>query len=635
MSPRIFSCVLCGWVIIDVPGSISWLNQFRGLYSGPMGIVLTGVGLYNDPQDGCFVAPANYDARWDDPDYDSPENDQFGAMSQPPIDGRHGYIFHDACWCLLQKVSLGKAVSRERLFNVLKSLPIPLGASTVSWGHDYGGPMPIDRIHHFPWEDRFNIRELIERDPAWDANPYDIPEIEQLITAVPQSPPGMDAPVTRTLRMETDPFSGLSQELCAAIAIALPTRDVLNLRLASKAFWPIFYSQQFWASRFEHMSERAWFFETQDGRRVQDWRWLYRQTSDLNNSPALRNRSRIWKLLQKVLDLSNLDCIHWPRQSARSPELDTADFVNVTSDIQEETSQSRRKPFNGGCRLFHKDRIIIPREIYRFSVSCVEIGDGGYITGLKLSASSGDTVQSGYWGSVAHSVAVKQITGFCLAVDSRGIQAIQCISEGNDVSRWLGNPDNCPKTRRLVMPGCLESLELGFDGFKLVSLSAGQRVASSIGKNPREDHLRNLPLWYPDTPPLSMSLSESVFPTRDDVFQEYKPLFWFSFGGPGGSYLQNLIRVSAICGGDLQRIDFIYSEQNPVECQTFGRHSPMEHAKIIDFVIDGPGGERINAVETDLFHYDPSDTARPWLAVMDGFLVACKVRVALPRSFAS
>ncbi|KAI5921644.1 hypothetical protein F4810DRAFT_677085 [Camillea tinctor] len=625
MSPQVFACVLCGWVILDAPGRESWLNQFRGLYSGPTGIVLTGVGLYDDPERCAFIAPADYNARWDDPDYHSPEADQFGAMRQPPINDRHGFIFHDACWCLLQKAS-AKAVPRERLFNVLKSLPIPIGANTVSWGHDYGGLTPINRTDYFPWEDWFHIHNEVEPDPVWNANPYDIPEVEQVITGIPQSPPGMNEPITRNLQVGTDPFSGLPQELCAAIAIALPTRDVLNLRHASKAFWPIFYSEQFWASRFQHISERAWLFEARNGRHIQDWRWLYHQTSSFNNSAALQNRIRIWKLLQTVLDLSYLDCTRLPGQSVCSSQLNTVDSIEVAGDILEEYSQSRRNPFDGGCRLFYKDRIAIPRNVSRVSVSYVQVGDRGYVTGLKFITSSGDTVQSGYWGWAEDSVAVKEITGFHLGVDSRGIQAIQCISEGTDVSRWLGYPDDCPKTRRLAMPGCLESLELGFDGFKLISLSASQRSLSSTKMLSREDQLRNLSLWYPDVLPSSMSLSKSIFPARDDVCREYKPLFWLSFGGPGGSYLRNLVRISALCGEETpQRLDFFYNNQNPIERQSFSRHFATEFSNTMDFAIDGPGGEIINAVEVEVLHYDPSDTTRPWIAYMDGDLVACTI----------
>ncbi|KAH8680701.1 hypothetical protein BX600DRAFT_2895 [Xylariales sp. PMI_506] len=90
MRPRIFSCALCGWAIVDQPGAVSWLNQFRGLFPGPTGIVLTGVGLYDDPGRGAFIAPVDRNSRWDDLGYDSPEEDQFGAMNQGEVNGRHG-----------------------------------------------------------------------------------------------------------------------------------------------------------------------------------------------------------------------------------------------------------------------------------------------------------------------------------------------------------------------------------------------------------------------------------------------------------------------------------------------------------------------------------------------------------------
>jgi hypothetical protein len=33
MSPRIRSCAICGWIIYDQEGPISWMNQFRGYKS--------------------------------------------------------------------------------------------------------------------------------------------------------------------------------------------------------------------------------------------------------------------------------------------------------------------------------------------------------------------------------------------------------------------------------------------------------------------------------------------------------------------------------------------------------------------------------------------------------------------------
>ncbi len=61
--------------------------------SGPEGIVLTGVGLYTEPRVGRFIAPPDPDARWDDPGYERPEEDGFGAMTDNEWNGRRGSFF--------------------------------------------------------------------------------------------------------------------------------------------------------------------------------------------------------------------------------------------------------------------------------------------------------------------------------------------------------------------------------------------------------------------------------------------------------------------------------------------------------------------------------------------------------------
>ena len=113
MSPRIFSCVLCGYIICNYGNleSASWIDQFRirkdlvGLfyreteelinlgstaYSGRKGIAVIGVGIYNDPNAGEWIAPLNFTARWDDAGYSFPTRSQIGVLRQPRANGRHG-----------------------------------------------------------------------------------------------------------------------------------------------------------------------------------------------------------------------------------------------------------------------------------------------------------------------------------------------------------------------------------------------------------------------------------------------------------------------------------------------------------------------------------------------------------------
>lgn len=221
-------------------------------------------------------------------------------MKQHATHGRHGFVFHEACWSLLQHVYNPEAIPLARLLEVCKSLPFPLQASGVSWGHDYGGLVFLDYENSYPWEDR-----LIERDEVSITcqrareNPYDVPEIQRLLKERSQSPPrGKELSSSGSITEREDCFVGLPWEIREEMAVYLSSADVLSLRRASRAFVHIFSSQHFWASRFKANADRAFFFETQNSQERRDWRSLYRRTNDALGPPGLQNRKRIWALIQ-------------------------------------------------------------------------------------------------------------------------------------------------------------------------------------------------------------------------------------------------------------------------------------------------------------------------------------------------
>jgi hypothetical protein len=67
------------------------------------------------PGPGSLIAPPDPSARWDDPaGYDHPDEDEFEATGQHEVNGKRGFVFHDACWSLLE---------HKKLFEVCGSLP--------------------------------------------------------------------------------------------------------------------------------------------------------------------------------------------------------------------------------------------------------------------------------------------------------------------------------------------------------------------------------------------------------------------------------------------------------------------------------------------------------------------------------
>ncbi|KAI1429500.1 hypothetical protein F5Y12DRAFT_726492 [Xylaria sp. FL1777] len=630
MSTCIYSCVFCGWFICDEPGVVSWANQFRGLYEGPTGIVLTGVGLYDDPREGHFIAPTNSNARWDDKNYDRPPDDEFGAIDQGERNGRHGFIFHDACWRLLEKALAGRARSAplERLFRVLSSLPILRGTSSFSWGHDFNDDAhPAIRPHHLsPWDDGFDESRFSEPIISCIENPYDAAEADQILAATPQLPPKIAVTIPSVGMLGNDLLSKLPLELRLAVNMHLSISDLLNARLASRAFLPVFHDQLFWASRFKDPLERAWFFEAWERQQTIDWRWLYHRTRITRVGPALRNRQRIWNIFDTIIDILEL---RW--HDIGVPTIPTSDSPRSSSPLEVvgdlwKTYRAGTYSIFHGCRLLHKHYVTIPTDLSRFSISYIQTGGEGYVCGIKFTTVTGDVVQLGYWATTEYSIDVTEIRGFVLAVGSKGIQAVKCLT-GSDTSCWLGRPDGIPKTRRLaIFDTPLNLLQVGFDSFKLVSL-ATDKLPPPI---PRKNGLRSLGLWYPDVPDPALSLNESSFFRCNEFLYGCRPLFWTSFGGPGGKYLNHLIQIAVTLLGGMLRIDFEYDIDVPVECRSFGRCQPPIGAQAVVFGIDGPGGEIINAIELDYFTTGPSSTRKNKCITA---CKACRVKSFLRKTY--
>jgi len=81
----------------DFPHLIHDLLLSQSVYSSHEGISISGIGCYDDPSDGIWIAPPLQHMRWDDHGYTKEARDKIPVMKQPPENNRHGYIVHDAC----------------------------------------------------------------------------------------------------------------------------------------------------------------------------------------------------------------------------------------------------------------------------------------------------------------------------------------------------------------------------------------------------------------------------------------------------------------------------------------------------------------------------------------------------------
>ena len=423
--------------------------------------------MYDDPRRGVWIAPPDYTARWDDEGYSFPESHEIGVMYNRSKNCRHGYVFHAACWSLLEKFYHPKEIPVERLLRVCESLPFPLRTYDVFWGHDYVGLLCLDDKHHFPWEDRImewgddslDIFQLAGIDPI------DVPEVPRLLSAPSQNPPGV------LLSSDgNDCFSVLPWEIRCTIAVYLPTKDVLRLRRASRSFSPIFYEQIFWASRFEVGRERAFLFEKRNNKEARDWRTLYRLTNAINGPLGLKNRKRIWDLLTYVPALLSLQAGGAISLHRDDPILSHLHFHGVAGYVRHPRDSSNPYArFHGGCRLLHEKYCFVDNNLSQLIFSTIELGHAHYICGIRLVANQRPDILLGYEGeSNRTTLKCTVIKGLVLAMDSGGIRALQVINGDGTASRWIGNPLDTPVTRRLVASAPVHALTVGYDVSNLI-----------------------------------------------------------------------------------------------------------------------------------------------------------------------
>lgn len=171
----------------------------------------------------------------------------------------------------------------------------------------------------------------------------------------------------------------------------------------------------------------------------------------------------------------------------------------------------------------------------------------------------------------------------------------------------------------------------------MVSVGAVRLIESPISSSRRaeEKSLRHSALWYPHVPPSTVDLNEASFQEPGTHVSGFKPLFWTRFGGPGGMYLRNLVKLT-IVDFHTGRINFTFDSPDvPTECRSFPpckdfKRNP-KHTGIAELTIDGPGGEFIDKIEIGLrfLQRSPSFLCRKghlsWLKVPNTILALLPV----------
>ncbi|KAI2629534.1 cyclin-like F-box [Hypoxylon sp. NC1633] len=590
-----YNCLLCGIGILSTPPTESekWLREYRAVYRDSTGSHVTGVGFYDGGPS--WKAPRDPTLRWEA--VKKPEDQlEVPVIGRRPAGGLHGFVIHDACWNMVQKVGGPAGFSIERMVCVCESLPNPLWFNGLSWGHDYGGILELEVDDAYPWLERFpdpSIETIYDIGAMED--PFDGTGIRNLLSAAMTYPPkGLTL-----LSKSTDPFSRLPVELREMIAMSLRTQDALNLRLTSRSFLFLISNFVFWSSRFHFDGERGFLFEVREATTVRDVNellHLYRLSRRSVATPELLNRERVWKLAQGLVPIIQPLVENFRGQQ---PCLSgSSRWVRIAGQEQKTVSLLEWTAFWGGCRPTTMIDLRIPNGAVKIGIALVNTGIWDYVTGIRIVDRDGHEQMAGYaFDKNEIACDVTALHGFRVAMGPGGVRALQIMSQGRQACRWIGRTDGVPQSERLVTEAPVVDLSVTLDGYKVTALAVSVNQPSQAMTPYTAKDLRHAALWYPDVPPTSLMLNKDSFTGQDPLSAGYQPLSWIHFGGSAGKSLCHIQGILAQFSDSLHGLQFVYDEAHGSRySDKLGRCKETSLRSGPLFPIDGPGGERIEMV---------------------------------------
>lgn len=377
-----------------------------------------------------------------------------------------GYPLHCCCWDILSSAYStsrpGKEIDVQALFDLCRSQPVRLGV--ISWGHDYGRVAEGEKTDQVsfgeePWSAPDSDDELKE---TYLQDPYHIPELANIFrTGSEQTiePPGHhnQSIIARNGNM-TDPLALLPAEILAAVFMHLNTRDVRNVRLASRCAASLELPPKFWRSRFMSDHEFSWAFEANSHPvSSKPWKLMYLRTKGIVNADGVQNRKRIWNLAHRLcnhLDLRLASNICYGTPCITSMELEgIADALDWSTNSSMLSQSSHR--FVRGSRALFERRVNVPQVPFRILVSHVHLYDTRYISGIRMVKKDEPAIILGYPRSENEEEIIWEsseqtesgFAGFQVAADARGICGLAVLSTAGFLSSWTGEHHHAAKGR--------------------------------------------------------------------------------------------------------------------------------------------------------------------------------------------
>jgi hypothetical protein len=270
--------------------------------------ILTGVG-YIESDSGPAIAPQHHEDTYRD------ENPIFRSFTTTRYN-LCTFAFHSACWDVLRERLSGVASDTNCLATLLYRILYcnPGNNYDLRLAHDFGGTLKDKKYGVDPWRGRGEMRDGTFSHFA--VEPSAFLRVDDLVRCLPSPivPKSIHEAIVIGWSHVSDIFCKLPTEMVHLLMSWLPCGDIQRLRLASKSIasvsHPDYLPQSFWKSRFLPDFEMGFALPNLTGG-YQDWRSLYfavkHEVQNPDGSGRLRNRKRIWNIINKNVPLLTLD----------------------------------------------------------------------------------------------------------------------------------------------------------------------------------------------------------------------------------------------------------------------------------------------------------------------------------------
>jgi hypothetical protein len=503
-----FHCNLCGAVSRadtqvghDAFDGLNWLNNVRAIFIDGLDYLnpeLSGVS-YSNASSNRILVPREHNSG---PQHRDPEMVvlHWAIPTLLPDGTLHpdsavtGYIVHENCWKLLAWTLYPQKVNIKTLNLFFRSFGIMPECQVVNWGHTYGGLFASnddDNMSIHPRHDGSHPNGT----RIWEGNPIIIENdrirnqltgrglkklLGQSKSTGQRTVSGFTHSSVRTGAQ--DCFDCLPAELIEHIMKLLLSADVLNVKLASRAFAGVAHTKAFWHSRFWAGQEFEYVFEPwlQKAGVIKDLQFaepriVYEVLKNESGSLALANRRRIYELLRPIAAGLHSFASHQKRfgttepsgralASLWQPELEDEDTARWECAYGE-LLDSELQPYHFGCRPLFKRLLALSESIVAVKVSVLPFHNGiSYVTGLRfcLADASEETIGYILAGNEVTLETGGLLRGFRVVTSDRGIHALSILNKDGLYSTSAGSASGL-RERKIGWGSRIQKVKAYFD----------------------------------------------------------------------------------------------------------------------------------------------------------------------------